>query len=128
MIYTIYELGGRIIRKVTCHESQAAYQLRLGEFMLQVDSNDELEYINDGQLTPRLAMPCSLDKLTVISDGLDCVALAGVPIGAEVFSDGILLGIADGSDVEVEYDLPGTYPLKIRLFPYLDFEEVIDAS
>lgn len=85
-------------------------------------------YWKDALLTLRPDMPCSLDKTDVTADGIDVVTLTNVPTGAEIFSDEVLLGESDGTDVEISYDLAGTYPLKVVLFPYLDFEEAISAT
>lgn len=87
-----------------------------------------LQYISSGLIVDKQAMPCSADKTNVTADGVDFVTLSGVPIGAEVISDGIVLAVSDGSDVEIDYDLAGSYQLNVVLFPYLDWEVMVNAS
>jgi len=47
--------------------------------------------------------------------------LRGVPIGAAVTIEGQTY-TADGTDIELEFSLPGSYLIRVSCWPYLDWE------
>lgn len=85
-------------------------------------------YIPAGVATDRPTLSVTVDKTTVDADGIDFCTLSAVPLDAEIYINGVRLGISDGTDVEINFDLVGEYLLKVSLFPYLDFEETINAT
>ena len=127
--YTVYKTAtGEITKNASCSPSMAQYQTIAGESYIEARSDDLTQYILNDVVTDKPPMPCSLDKTDVTADGVDVATLANVPAGAKVFSNGVLLGEGDGTDIEIDYDLAGVYPLRIKLFPYLDFEGAVSAT
>lgn len=62
-------------------------------------------------LTARPASPITLDGTT----------LKDVPAGAIINIDGTEEVVETAEDVELVFPLSGTYPVRVRHFPYLDF-------
>lgn len=72
-------------------------------------------YVRQGTLVPRPVLP-----ITVVGH-----TLTGVPPGAELIIEDSLYS-ADGQAIELEFSLPGSYPVRITHWPYLDWETVIE--
>lgn len=85
-------------------------------------------YVSGAEVLEKSPVPATIDKTTVTANSLDFATIAGVPSGAELFIDGVSQGIADGTDIELTFDYPGSYDIKSVLFPYLDWEAVIYAT
>lgn len=56
---------------------------------------------------------------------LNGTVLSGVPAGAEILIEDQVYS-ADGSDIELEFGLPGYYKVQIKHWPYMDWETVIE--
>lgn len=78
---------------------------------LEADVSDLRHYVLDGGVVPRPELPA------VITGSI----LRGVPSGASI-RIGESVYEADGSEIELEFDHPGTYSLRITLWPYQDLE------
>jgi hypothetical protein len=78
--------------------------------------NDVRDYVKDGDVIPRPEMPAQLD-----GDWL-----RGVPKGAVITIEGQEY-TADGSDIELDFEFHGTYPIRVSLWPYVDFEVIHEA-
>lgn len=114
----IHDNTGKIIRSVFCPESMAEAQCHTGESYLEGRANDATQYVLNGQLTERPVMPVTVTGQT----------LTGAPEGATISINGKAAGVADGTDIELTFDLPGDYRVKAELFPYLDYEVTIHAD
>jgi hypothetical protein len=125
--------SGRILRLTLCPEDAAGLQaMAANEDIIiaasQMDINLSYVDIASVAVVPRPEMPCVVNKTTVIADGADFAAISSTPSGAEVFIDGEPVGVGDGSDVEITFDLSGQHVVKLSLFPYLDWEVALDAT
>lgn len=72
-------------------------------------------YVADGEVVLRPPMLVQLDG----------TVLSGVPEGASVLIEGETY-LADGSDIELEFDLPGIYTIRVRHWPCMDWEATIE--
>ncbi len=79
-------------------------------------------------LVERPIMPVVLDKTTLIGDGVDFFTIIGVSTGAWLLIEDMLNDYADGTDIEITLDMSGVHRLRIELFPYQVFQEVINAN
>lgn len=75
----------------------------------------DTHYIADGQPVER----------TALEIGVSGMSLIGVPPGATVTIEGQDYE-ADGSAIELEFDLPGTYTVKVALWPHLPWSTQIE--
>lgn len=64
---------------------------------------------SDGSYSERVFMPATLDGMTI----------TGIPEGAVLTIEGIDYTINDG-EAELSFTLPGTYQVKLSLWPWLD--------
>lgn len=89
-----------------------------GEKFIEVPSQTDpgLWYVQHGKLVKRPVMS-AVQVGTVIS---------GVPKGAQVLIEGQRY-TADGSPIELEFPLPGTYRIHVQCWPYLDWETTYEA-
>ncbi len=82
-----------------------------------------------GTVAPKPALGATLDKDSAIADGLDKITVSGLPTGTRFG----LSGPAYGSDVvmdgalELTFDFPGTYKLRLDVEGYLTQEVTIHA-
>jgi hypothetical protein len=82
-----------------------------------------------GVIVAKQPMPLTIDTTSpVFTAGEAVVALSNVPVGTEIFIDDVSVGTATEGEVELAFDLVGTYKLKLVLYPYLDWEETINAN
>lgn len=108
--FAAYDDVGRILHKVSCPSDMGALNMSLNGFTqfarIIWDVSVDEYYLPGGQLTLR-------PKSTVTLEGN---LLRGVPAGAQVTIEGQTYP-ADGTDIELEFAFPGTYPLKVDAFP-----------
>jgi len=71
-----------------------------------------LHYVVNGQVLPRPDCPAVLDGS----------ALANVPAGSVIIINGQGYDCPEGGTVELEFDQPGQYTIRVTGWPYLDKE------
>jgi len=109
--YVIYnQVTGHINRTVVCSAKQLSVQVGPGEGYLPGTIDDDLHYVNQGQITRRPVLPVTTTRHT----------LYGVPEGTVIEIDDQQY-TADGQAVELEFSLPGTYQVRLNKWPYLEW-------
>jgi hypothetical protein len=109
MKFTIYDATGRILRTGNCPDGMEAIQARPGEFMLPVDADLLLDYVQNGAISTRPANPATLASSKI----------TGIPTGAVLTINGVDYAVDDG-EADLSFTHPGTYAMLITAFPYLD--------
>lgn len=115
---------GKITRVVDYPENACLYddliQMYPDEIFMAAGAHvsDVTHYVVDGEVSLRPSM----SSMKLIGK-----TLCGVPVGATLGIEGREY-VADGSDVELEFDLPGIYPISVTLWPYLDAEIVYESQ
>jgi hypothetical protein len=123
----IYNTSGRILRSITAPREIMPLQCAMGESFLFGDAVDTDHYVSQGEILPRPVMPIQCDKTTVRADGVDSITLTGIPIGADI-TLGDQQTTALDPQIIITCDIQGKYELLIRLWPYLDYSGVVDAT
>ena len=73
-------------------------------------------------------MPAGIDQATISADGVDSSTIAGLPVGAEISVNSIIIGVVDESESFIfTTDVPGAYVVRVSLFPWRDYEVTINA-
>jgi len=126
--FYLYNSEGRITSKGFCCDDD--YDLQQEEDVTKVEGDPDLEndYVLNGVLTQRPEMSVSISKLTVDADEIDFAEVTQIPIGTNVFIDRISQGSCDDGTVELTFDTPGEYLIKLVKFPYLNKEFTINAN
>lgn len=120
----VYDSVGRVIYSAT-NQPLDGYQTIFGDENLDVleEAGTDMDvllspdehYIADLETTPTLtarpASPITLDGTTLLN----------VPAGAIVNIDGTEEVVETAEDVELVFPLSGTYEVRVKHFPYLDF-------
>lgn len=102
--------SGRIMRSFFSTDVEAiALNLQDGEQAIEVDNTIENPYVLNGALTERPENPATLNG-TVIEN---------IPVGTVLLFDQQYAIIDDGT-AELEFPFPGTYPVTVYCFPYLN--------
>jgi len=116
-----YDENGRILSVITYPVSdQEVTEMPLyqGRLFLPlgylIDWNND--YVRDGEIVKR---PSS----GIVLDGH---VLRGVAEGSTVTIDGQDY-TADGTDIELDFEFPGNYLVRVSLWPYLDYEVFYEA-
>lgn len=132
--YLIFATTGEILRSISCPEEMLNIQIQANETAMEGIANDSLQYIpdvNDPIVTDKLANPTAIDKISVLADGIDQVALSDIPVNAEIAILGLEAGVhileAIGVSDTITFDTVGKYKLTITAFPYLNYEVEVDA-
>lgn len=113
--FAVYDATGFIKMMLSCDPDHAERTIRLNTqlpYVRIVGSVDAGEYyIADEKLKLR-------PKSTAVLEGS---LLKGVPAGAKVTIEGQVYE-ADGSDIELEFEHPGTYTLLVDAFPQREWK------
>lgn len=111
MNYIIYNTAsGAIARSVHCLPADIDLQCSADQSWIEgPQTDDTLSYIRDGEIVARP------DFEIVVNDH----EIAGVPAGALLTIEGIDY-TADGSIIEFEPSISGTYSIAVKLFPFRD--------
>jgi len=138
MRFTIYESTGKILRTGIAPDNMIAAQTQAGEFLVGEPGNDLTQYIPDVAnpvITQRPANTTTVDKTTVTADGVDKIILSAIPLNSVITlantKDANIAPVVTTTTtatIDLVFDIPGTYKLKVELFPYLPFEATINAN
>lgn len=112
---------GEILRTITFPDPIEATTLYPDCLYLpqETDTSDVRRYVDMSARTV-------VDK-PVLPVTLDGQFLRGVPAGSTITIDGQEY-VADGTDVELEFEFHGEYRITVSLWPYLDFEVKYEAQ
>lgn len=121
---------GRIIRTGICPESMLFLQeLEAHEVVLAEEANEELHYYSMSPLMrldrPRLG--AELSATSIRADGVSEVSLRPLPNPCVVMIDDDIYRVHDGQ-VDISFDLPGSYIIRVKAFPYLSVDFTLTAT
>lgn len=122
--FIVHDRDGRILRTGLCQKACLELQAQSGEFVMAGEADDREHYVADGVVTPRPVMTISVDTVA------DATTLTGIPVGADVQVSGPAYDAFTATDdvLELTFDAPGAYTIRVLKFPYRDFEAVINAA
>jgi hypothetical protein len=81
----------------------------------------------DGIITEKTDMGCTPDKMTVMADGVDYVTISNMPVPCTVSVQDETLEVTEG-EVELTFDLPGKYEVKVSSRAHFDWKVKINAT
>lgn len=128
--FFVHDASGKILRYGSCPQSMVGAQAEAGETVREGTADPGSQYWDGTQLADRPPMPSSIDKLTAVADGVDVVTISGLPNPTDVRITGPAFDafeVTDGT-LELTFDPPGKYTVRLSSFPYLDQEYVINAT
>lgn len=108
----IHDANGRITE---LHEGSFMEPEELPGVLSETRCHPSTHYVLGGVVVARPPLAAQLDGLL----------LTGVPAGASVVIEGETYA-ADGSDIELEFGLPGFYTIRVRHWPFMDWEVVVE--
>lgn len=116
ILFAVYDLTtGEILRSGQCADGDLELQAGDGQAVIerasqyQHDGNSYVDLTGEPTVTARPDMPATIDGLTI----------SGIPAGAVLTIEGVDYTVDDG-EAELSFTLPGTYQVKLSLWPYLD--------
>lgn len=124
---------GEIIQSGNCLSSSIQDQRPLlTDEVIEGISDDSLHYIpdlNTPVITLKPQNTITINKTEVIANGVDKIILSNVLINSNISITGpiLLSNITDGSAIELTFSTLGEYKIIIDLFPYLIYEQIINA-
>lgn len=129
--YVVYKSGtGEISHNGCCTPSVLLLQpVEAGESILEVDvqADNSTHYIDNGILTGKTNHPLSINKTTILADGIDECLITGIANPSTVtWSDGQQDEITDG-EAGFSVDLPGAYKIKIASIKHFTEEITVEA-
>lgn len=87
---------------------------------------DSTHYVLSGVVTARGTLTATLDKATIVADGVDTATLSPLPNPCEVSVNGSPVTVTDGS-LEVTAALVGTYRIVIDIPQYKTHVWLVEA-
>ena len=129
MTITVYnDSTGEIIRTVSASPKMILVQCNEGEGYVLGAANHALQYID---VIKKVAI-FRPNMSTTLPDSIattETATLTG-PEGAVVTITGPVNGteILDADWLEISSDIPGTYTIKVTLFPYIDAEYTLEIT
>lgn len=123
---------GEIVSRLIVPAEMIELQIKEGEAFIEGEGNCRDNYINNGLILARPAQQTALSSTSIQIDTSDTITILEAPIGAACtitdVSTGLEIasGFIDGTDT-FSTDNPGKYKISIILFPYLDWEGIVDA-
>lgn len=107
---------------------QAYSRCQEGEAILLGFGMDNVHYVDvaagsEPVIVDRPAMEVVITRDTVAADGIETASLVGMPRPCLVRVESDVYEVPDGR-LDISFDLPGVYKLRVEAFPYLpaDFE------
>jgi hypothetical protein len=92
---------------------------------------DEIEmlthYAVNGSHSPRPIMPCTLDKDTILANGIDAAILSNLPNPSIVTVGSQVVEVTDGT-LTITVNYAKDYPIKVEAFPHLDWQGMIHGT
>lgn len=135
--YLTFSTTGLILKTGTCQLDMLALQASGTDTALQGTANDSLQYIPDVNtpvITDKLANTSSIDKTTIIANGIDTSIISSIPVSS-VAAFTVPASAADIPDMAITDGVvsftatnPGDYIITLELFPYLKYEVTVTAS
>jgi len=130
-MYTIYDLAtGAILRNVSCSPLRIAAQIQVGEGYVAGQSDDITQYV-DEIIVDKANIFCIIDKLEVVSDGVDKCTLSFLPNPCSINIKGEGVSVQEvvyGGTETITFDTDGVYTIELVAFPYIDKEYIINAN
>ena len=113
--YVVYRPeDGRILWNVEIDE--AYIEVADDKAFIEGQGDWNTQFVLQGRLTERPTFPIELSRTQLLH----------VPKGAIIEIEGKQYE-ADGSDIDLEFDVPGVYELKVSHWPYLDWTGTHEA-
>ena len=126
IIYDI--ITGAVVKNVVCTPDQIRFQIQDGQSAIDGIADGETHYVQSGEKIERPTMLVSIDQTTISADGVDPTTMSGLPTGAEISVNNIIIGMVDESGSFIfTTDVPGGYAIRVSLFPWRDYEVTINA-
>jgi hypothetical protein len=124
--FIVYDSStGRIIRLGYCADDDVAVQAQDGEVIMEGTADDSKQMVLNEQVVDRPALPFYLDRDSVVIG--QKATFSSLPAGTTVDVDGDVVVVNDHV-LALTFDTPGTYRVRLSLFPYLDREVTITCN
>lgn len=128
--FIIHDALGQILRTGSCPDSMVADQLQPGETAIEGTANDATQYISGGIVTNKPAIGCTIDKTTMLANGVEVATISGLPnpTQARIVGGGSnqQVTVTDGA-LELTFDLTGVYKVTLTAINKLPQEYSINA-
>lgn len=107
--FTVYDAQGKILRNGFCPTNMLEVQAKENEFIIGEESDPSIHYVANGTVLLRPIMPITVAGLV----------LSNVPANSLLWIEGESYPCS--GNVTLSFEFPGTYPVRVECFPYLDF-------
>ena len=126
--FTVYnELSGEIVRTGKApNTSVAEKQARKGYAVILADGSDAAQYVVDGEVIDRPTISMEANISTSINTPIN---LGHIPSHSVILVNGEPVGVTDGTDLELSFDLDGEYEVAIDLpFPWVPIKTTVKVK
>lgn len=118
---------GEVLRSGSCMEIDMENQARgEAEAVLEGVGGDLTHFVEHGKLKRRPILP-KFDKAQIRADGKDEAVCRDLPKGTKIFIDDEEYPTGDLKVARISTDIPGVYRVRLKCWPYMEYEEFIRA-
>ena len=112
---SFYDANGRIIHVLTASEPIVELNKEHDPNWIDGEWDDDVYYVKHGKAVKRPKNPCYADGQTLLNVPVPCV----VWVNDTKYE-------CDENTIDLEFDQPGTYVIRVQSWPYLDAEFEIE--
>mgnify|MGYP001051725996 CR=1 FL=1 len=112
---SFYDANGRITHVLTASDPVVELNKSKDHRWIDGEWDDDMYYIKDGRPVKRLKNPCVVEGQSLLN----------VPVPSVIWVNQTRYD-CDDSTVELEFNQPGTYTVRVQSWPYLDTEFEIE--
>lgn len=122
------KVSGEILRTVTCDARHCTLHCKEGEDYIDGAYSGETFFVSPatGDVTQRPALNAPVPA-TPIKAGNGVYRVDGLPIPSRVTVDADVYHVDDGC-IELSFDAPGTYLVRVEAFPFLPAEVRVEVD
>ena len=122
--------SGYIVIITNLSPADAVNMAATGQSCMEGLADRHMQYILNGAITDRPTQATTVDKTSVVANGVDVVTVTGAPAGSTITAKGTSTTASGGcaNPDTFSTQVADTYELTVSCWPYLDFVTTVIAG
>lgn len=128
--FIVHDSNGVILRTGSCPDSMLLEQAQAGQTAIEGIANDVTQYISVGAVTNKPALGSTIDKTTILANGIEIATISGLPNPTQATITGggasSTMTVIDGV-LALTFNVTGVYKVRLTAINKLPQEYSINA-